>query len=29
MVVDYEYKYNIVKDSDIIKPDTTDCINNK
>ena len=24
IVVDYEYKFNIVKDSDIVKPDTSD-----
>ena len=28
-VVDYEYKFNIVKDSDIVKPDTTDYIVNE
>lgn len=26
MIVDYEYKFNIVKDSDIVKPDITDAI---
>ena len=28
-VVDYEYKFNIVKDSDIVKPDTTGYIVNE
>lgn len=28
MVVDYEYKFNIVKDNDIVKPDTTSYIEN-
>ena len=28
-VVDYEYKFNIVKDSDIVKPDTTGSIRNE
>lgn len=29
MVVDYDYKFNIVTDSDIVRPDTTDCIVNE
>ena len=29
MVVDYEYKFNIVKDSDIVKPDITESIINE
>lgn len=29
MVVDYEYKFNVVKDSDIVKPDITESIINE
>ena len=29
MVIDYDYKFNIVTDSDIVKPDVTESIINE